>query len=262
MEAWGYAASLLMGMTLGILGGGGAILMVPILVYLFGMAPTAATGASLFIVGLTAAVGAAAYLRSGDVAFRSGLTFAVPSVAGVLLARSVLVPSLPEVLIRAGTFTLTKEVFTMAAFGLLMIMASWSMIRSSRAAGAGARGSPLRMAGLGFMVGTVAGFVGAGGGFLIVPALVVFGGFGVRVAAGTSLTIIAIQSLTGFLADMAARGAPDWRLLLSVASVAAVGIAIGSALSKKFKESVLKKAFGWFVLLMGAGILVEQARHL
>lgn len=265
MEIAGYFASTLMGLVLGMMGGGGSIMTVPILVYLFGVPPTTATGYSLFVVGVTALIGSLVYMKKGDIDYRSGISFALPSVTGVYLSRSVIVPSIPSVAMEIGSFSLKKDLLIMSAFAVLMIMASYSMlkVRTDRAmldiAG------PARFALVavqGFIIGIVAGFVGAGGGFLILPSLVVVLGLKMRMAVGTSLLIIAFQSLLGFTGDLARGVAIDWSFLLSVAGIAAGGIVAGSSIAHRIQERKLKNVFGWFVLLMGSAILWEQIRHL
>lgn len=261
METLGYIASFVMGITLGLMGGGGAILTVPIMVYLFHMTPTLATGHSLFVVGATALVGGAMYIRKGDVDFKTGLAFAVPSILGVNISRGLILPAIPERIVTIGAFVLTKEALVMTSFAVLMIAASYSMIKKKRAR------EPLKthpamkyslFAAEGLIVGLIAGFVGAGGGFLIVPALVLLAGLSMRVAVGTSLMIIALQSLSGFAGDVSRGTAIDWPLLGTVGLIAVAGIALGSSISHKIKERKLKTAFGWFVLIMGTVILIEQ----
>ncbi len=260
----GLTASVLMGVVLGLMGGGGSILTVPIMVYLFGVPPATATGYSLFVVGITALIGSLAYIRKGDVDFKTGFAFAVPSFVGVYFSRALLVPNVPQTLLSLNSWSLTKDVFIMSTFALLMLAASYSMIkgRKSRARALPSAGKRFQLiATQGLIVGILAGFVGAGGGFLIIPALVAVAGLEMRVAVGTSLMIIAFQSLLGFTGDLRHGAVIDCGFLLSVAAVAAVGIAIGSTLSRQIKEQGLKTAFGWFVLFMGTIILFEQLRH-
>lgn len=265
MELLGFTASFLMGITLGVMGGGGSILTVPIMVYLFSMTPTLAAGYSLFVVGFTALIGSLFYIRRGDVDFKTGTTFALPSVIGVNFSRGFILPRMPQELFKIGDFVLTKEVFVMAAFAVLMIAASVSMIKK-RAERMPMNAHPalqLLIVGIqGLVVGAIAGFVGAGGGFLIIPALVLLAGLHMRVAIGTSLMIIAVQSLLGFAGDVARGIEVNWTLLQLVSISACAGIIAGSAIAHKIKEQKLKVAFGWFVLILGSGIFIEQLRHL
>lgn len=267
MELIGYFASILMGLSLGMIGGGGSILTVPILVYLFGLKPTVATGYSLFIVGLTALIGSLSYIRKGDIDLRTGFVFAAPSFVGVFLARAYVVPGLPQEIFSSGVFVLSKDLLIMITFAILMVLASYSMIKKpsvkpkSRAElSPSARYAVIAAEGL--IVGAITGFVGAGGGFLIIPALVILAGLNMKVAVGTSLMIIAIKSLFGFLGDLSSHSEIDWRLLFSIAGIAVIGILMGSALSRKVPDAKLKAAFGWFVLVMGSIILIEQVSRI
>lgn len=266
MELIGWLSSLVMGLVLGLMGGGGSIMTVPILVYLFRIPPVTATGYSLFIVGLTALIGGLMYVRKGDYNLKVGLIFALPSMIGVSLSRQLLVPSLPDVVFQTGEVSLSKNTLIMAVFAVLMVTASVSMIRKKKPQSASAitPATPptLLIATQGLMVGIIAGFVGAGGGFLIIPALVLLARLPMRIAVGTSLIIIAFQSLSGFAGDAFQNPDVDWLFLLKVAALAVIGIASGSLFSHKIQEQKLKTAFGWFVLLMGTTIFLEQLRHL
>jgi len=265
MESLGFIASFLMGIILGLMGGGGSILTVPIMVYLFGYSPTVATGNSLFVVGLTALIGSAMYIRKGDVDFKTGLSFAVPSVIGVNVSRGFIIPKIPEIIVSFNSFALTKEILIMATFAVLMIAASYSMIKKKSERKPMEAHPLMRLALIAFeglVVGLIAGFVGAGGGFLIIPALVLLAGLSMRVAIGTSLMIIALQSLLGFAGDISRGASVDWPKLGIIATIAVFGIIVGSAVAHKIKEQQLKTAFGWFVLIMGFTILIEQFHHL
>ena len=265
MAVFGYVASLLMGVTLGLLGGGGSILTVPIMVYLFGFPPTVATGNSLFVVGITALIGSMMYIRRGDIDIKTGISFALPSVIGVNVSRGLIIPKIPATILSFHGMALSKEVLIMATFAGLMVTAAYSMIKKKQAqqpTSVTPLQRILRIVLQGLFVGLIAGFVGAGGGFLIIPALVLLAGLPMRVAVGTSLMIIALQSLLGFAGDVARGSTFEWPLLLAVATIAIAGIIVGSALSHKVKEQKLKTAFGWFVLIVGVTILIEQFRHL
>lgn len=265
METLGFIASFVMGIILGLMGGGGSILTVPIMVYLFGFSPTVATGNSLFVVGMTALIGSVLYIRKGDVDFKTGLSFAVPSVIGVNVSRGLIIPNIPRIIVSFNGFALTKEILIMVTFAALMVAASYSMIKK-KSERKPMKAHPLMRVALiafeGLVVGLIAGFVGAGGGFLIIPALVLLAGLSMRVAIGTSLMIIALQSLLGFAGDIARGASVDWPQLGTIATIAVLGIIAGSTVAHKIKEQQLKTAFGWFVLIMGFTILVEQFRHL
>lgn len=265
MELVGYVASLLMGIILGLMGGGGSIMTVPILVYLFQLSPTLATSYSLFIVGMTTFVGSLVYIRRGEINYSVGLLFAIPSIIGVSLSRALILPSLPETLISYHEFTLTKEVLIMIVFASLMILASYSMLKPKTNKEKLKFNSKF-LSGLtalqGLIVGIIAGFVGAGGGFLIIPALVLLRGLSMRIAVGTSLMIITLQSLLGFAGDLSRGSSVDWVFLITIAGIAILGIILGAFFSHRVKEQKLKKAFGFFILIMGSAILLEQFRHL
>lgn len=266
MEVVGYLASFAMGLILGIMGGGGSILTVPILVYLFGISPILATHYSLFVVGITALAGSILYIRKRDIDWKISFMFAIPSMIGVSLSRRWLIPKIPSTIFSFNIFTLTKENLIMFAFAILMITASYSMIRKKYGGKKSIRTHPVWRSTLvgfqGIIVGLVAGFVGAGGGFLIIPTLVLLAGLSMRVAIGTSLMIIAFQSLAGFASEFSRETIVNWPLLGKIAFIALVGITLGSTVAHKIKEQNLKIAFGWFVLTMGAIIFIEQFHRL
>jgi len=266
LEALGYPASLAMGLALGLTGGGGSILTVPILVYLFGIGAMQATTYSLGLVGLVALWGAWGAYRNGDLHLRRALSFGIPGVLGVLTARRVFLPLLPQSLSVLG-LTITQNSLLLIAFSLLMLLASVSMIRSSREVNTldtidqGERvvsSLALFLSGLG--TGLLAGFVGAGGGFLIVPALVNLGKLDMRQAIGTSLFVIALQSLLGVLGDFSALSQTNLALFASIAALAIIGMTIGTRFRKHISQAKLKFGFGVFVLLMGSLILFHEFR--
>ena len=257
----GFAASILIGLSLGLVGGGGSILTVPVLVYLLGVEPVLATAYSLFIVGLTSAVGVFPKYKEGLVDVRTALIFGAPSIAAVFLTRRWLVPAIPTNIGHVGDWVLTKNVLLMSLFAVLMVAASVSMIRDTKKDNGETDSSlsfnyPLIVL-EGAVVGILTGLVGAGGGFLIIPALVVLTKLPMKKAVGTSLLIIAAKSLIGFTGDLSAQ-TMDWPLLLAVTLMAVLGIFLGNTLSKKIDGGKLKKGFGWFVLVMGLYILLKE----
>lgn len=266
MELLGYFASVFMGLSLGMIGGGGSILTVPILVYLFGINPVLATAYSLFIVGSTAFVGGLSYLKRGEVDLKTGFTFAIPSFIGVYVTRAFVVPSLPDPVFAVGGTGVSKPLLIMAVFAVMMVAASISMIRSKKSTGGKTQFSGATKVALigteGLVVGAVTGFVGAGGGFLIIPALVLLVGLPMKIAVGTSLFIIAAKSLIGFVGDLQQEVQMDWGLLLTVSAIAIGGLFMGVLLAKKTPEATLKKGFGYFVLAMGIFILIDQVQKL
>lgn len=263
MEIYGYIASILMGLSLGMIGGGGSILTVPILVYLFSINPLLATAYSLFIVGLTALVGGGFYLKKGEVDLKTGFIFAVPSFIGVYLTRAYVMPQLPDPVFSIADQVISKPLLIMFVFAVLMVVASISMIKTKKVSAPpssnfSAMNRFLLISIEGLVVGGVTGFVGAGGGFLIIPALVILVGMPMKIAVGTSLFIIAAKSLLGFIGDVQHQAFIDWTLLFTVSGIAILGLFIGMSLSKKVSEKTLKKGFGYFVLVMGTFILLDQ----
>jgi hypothetical protein len=260
----GYIGAVLTGFSLGLIGGGGSILIVPVLVYLFGVPPALATAYSLFIVGLASVVGAVKYSRAGLVDYKTAAIFAAPAFIGVFLARRFLVPAIPEQIAQFGSFALTRGALIMLVFAVVMLFASVSMIRRRSGDDNGDDNARpvsynFKMIGIeGLVVGGITGFVGAGGGFLIIPALVLFARLPMKLAIGTSLVIIAAKSLLGFLGDLGGSQAIDWAFLLQVSGVAMAGIFLGTYVSRFIPGKKLQPAFGWFVLVMGVYIIVKQ----
>ena len=256
---FGFAATILAGATMGLIGGGGSILTVPILVYLLEIPPVLATGYSLFVVGLSALVGSVNYFKLGLVNLKAGTIFAVPAFVGVFLARKFLVPALPVEIFNLGNLVVGRDLIVMGVFATVMILASVSMIRGgseSEQEGELQFNYPL-IALEGLIVGAVTGFVGAGGGFLIIPALVVFAKLPMKQAVGTSLMIIAVKSLFGFLGDLGNQSI-DWGFLALFCLLSIIGIYLGTYLSRFVSSAKLKPGFGWFVLIMGLFILAKE----
>ena len=261
MEIAGYLASLAIGISLGLIGGGGSILTVPVLVYLFGIEPVLATAYSLFIVGFSSLVGAFPKYKQGLVNIKTALIFGIPSILAVFATRKYIVPLIPDEIFSIGNFVITKNILMMVLFAILMVFASVSMIREKDSNGNAANGEqkfnyPLIIL-EGSVVGLLTGLVGAGGGFLIIPALVLLSKLPMKQAVGTSLLIIAAKSLIGFTGDLSHYNM-DWTLLLIVTSLAAAGIFVGDLLHKKIHGEKLKKGFGWFVLVMGIYIIIKE----
>lgn len=261
MEIIGYVGALFMGLSLGLIGGGGSILTVPILVYLFAVDAVLATSYSLFIVGLTSLVGSASHISQGNIHWRTAFIFGLPSIIGVYLTRLYIVPIIPKEIIQVGDFVLTKPLFLLMLFAVIMLLASVSMIKKPNPHSP--KPQPLNynypfILVEGLVVGGITGLVGAGGGFLIIPALVVFAKLSMKQAIGTSLIIIGFKSLIGFTGDLGGTEVIDWQFLFSFSSIAIIGIIVGSLLAKKISNEILKPAFGWFVLIMGIYIIVKE----
>lgn len=259
MEVLGYIAAAVIGVSLGLVGAGGSILTVPVLVYLFKVDAVVAISYSLFIVGTTSLAGAIRNYTSRQVNTRIAMLFGTSSILTVFLIRKFIVPAIPGHLFTAGGVAVTKQAATLVLFALLMLAASYSMIKGKNyeTGSPGKRGSIFRLTLLGFAIGAITGFLGAGGGFLLIPALVVFLRLPMKEAIGTSLLIIAMNSLVGFAGDL---GHVDiaWRFLLTVTGISIVGIFAGTMIGKVVQGEHLKKGFGWFVLLMGIYILIRE----
>lgn len=260
MEFLGYVAAILMGLSLGLIGGGGSILTVPIIVYIFGVDPVTSTAYSLFIVGLTSLIGSLSHLKHGNIHLKTAFIFGVPSILSVYSVRKFVVPIIPDSLFSIGEFAMTKSLFVMVLFALLMLMASVSMIRDKEKedVGGGINYNYKLIFLEGILVGGVTGLVGAGGGFLIIPALVLLAGLPMKQAVGTSLLIIAMKSLIGFTGDLGSSLHIDYQFMLLFSTFAIAGILGGSYLSKFISGKKLKPAFGWFVLVMGLFILGKE----
>ncbi len=260
VQIFGYSASILIGVSLGLIGGGGSILTLPVLVYLLGFSPVLSTAYSLFIVGTTSFVGSINYMRKGLVNYQAALVFAIPSFISVFLTRKYLVPAIPDSLFTLAGFEVTKNIGIMLFFALVMLAASYSMIMSKKKEDEESEKLKFNypLIGLeGAIVGILTGIVGAGGGFLIIPALVLLARLPMKMAVGTSLLIIAAKSLIGFMGDISNTNV-NWTFLFQFTSLSVIGIFIGSYLSKFIEGEKLKKSFGWFVLVMGIYIITKE----
>ena len=261
IEILGYVGALFIGGVLGLIGGGGSILTVPVLVYLLAINPITATAYSLFVVGSASMVGTIKNLQKGLVEFKTALAFSIPAFLAVFSTRKFLVPAIPEEFFSISGFTLTRDIAIMLFFAILMLVASYSMIKDREKLLAKKEEDAKPRYGalipLGLATGIITGLVGAGGGFIIIPILVLLAKLPMKKAVATSLFIIAINSLIGFLGDIG-NIKIDWIFLLIFTAVAIIGIFIGIYFSKFIDGKKLKKVFGWFVLLMGIYIIYKE----
>lgn len=245
----GWLATLFMGFVLGLLGGGGGILTVPILVGFFGLSATAATGSSLFVVGLTGTIGAAQGILKKQSEIGPAIMLAIPSMIGALLSRRFLVPAIPDHILG-----LTKDQVLLGAFAILMVIVGVRMLMKKKE-GVEPKHNPALVVAYGLMIGVLSGTLGAGGGFLILPVLTLLLGVEMEKAIPTSLLVICIQSLGGFLGEI---GKPiNWSLLLSVAGVALVGMVLGLLLRERAPRKTLQLAFAYMVFAVAIWMFVK-----
>lgn len=258
MEWIGYVASILIGISLGLIGSGGSILTVPVLVYLFHVDPLLATTYSLCVVGFSSIAGVISRLKQRLVDIKTILVFGIPSVLGVFISRKLILPGIPS-LLHFGNNNLTKSSFIMLFFASLMLVSALSMIlgknKKEEEGILPVYGLTLMLVGL--AEGMLTGIVGAGGGFLIIPALVLLGKLPMKKAIASSIFIISIKSMVGFLGDLS-HTVIDWKFLSIIILLATTGIITGNFLNKKMDGAKLKKGFGWFVLAMSLVIFMEQ----
>jgi uncharacterized protein len=246
MIALTVALAVLVGVALGLLGGGGSILTVPLLAYVAGMDAKQAIATSLLVVGVTSAIGAVSHARAGRVQWRTGLIFGGAGMAGAYCG-GLLAQFIPGTVLLIG-------------FAVMMVATAVAMLRGRKAVGASDGGHHLRVAKIiaeGLVVGLVTGLVGAGGGFLVVPALALLGGLPMPVAVGTSLVVIAMKSFAG-LGGYLSSVQIDWPVALAVTAAAVVGALAGTRLTAMVDPDALRRAFGWFVLAMSSVILAQE----
>jgi uncharacterized membrane protein YfcA len=260
-EIVGYLLAVVVGISLGLIGSGGSILTVPILVYIMNVEPTNATAYSLFIVGATALVGGIKNAMEKNVDFKTALIFGFPAIAATYMTRAYFLPFIPNPVFEVGTFIVTKAIFLMMLFAIVMILASYSMIKPGKKEaenlGPIQYNIPLIFV-EGTLVGMLTGLVGAGGGFLIIPALVILARIPMKLAVGTSLLIIAAKSLMGFYGDVKTNPNLDYHLILYFTGASILGMFLGIYLTKKIDGTKLKTGFGWFVLIMGIYIIIKE----
>ena len=260
IQILGYVGALIVGLVLGLIGGGGSILTVPLLVYLLGYNPVVATAYSLFVVGTSSMVGTYQKHKKGLVDFKIGIVFSFPSFVAVYLSRRYLVPAIPETLFSIGDFELSKGMGIMIFFAIIMFLASISMIRKGKDENLIAKSqSYYKTFVQGLIIGTITGIVGAGGGFLYVPALVLWANIPMKKAVGTSLIIIMINSLIGFMGDVQTLDI-EWGFLLIFSLISILGIILGVFLSKFISGPKLKKSFGFFILIMAIYIIYKELK--
>jgi len=260
VEFIGYLGALFIGIVLGLIGGGGSILTVPVFVYLMNINPITATAYSLFVVGISSLIGSFSNVKKGLIDIRTALVFSVPAFIAVYITRRYLVPLIPDQIFDLNNFTFTKEIGIMIFFAIVMVLASISMIKnnkSDRDVETKIKYNYPFILIEGLVIGILTGIVGAGGGFLIIPALVLLAKLPMKKAVATSLLIIAIKSLIGFTGDLQNLEI-DWLFLIGFTSISSLGIVLGMYISNFIEGKKLEKFFGWFVLIMSIYILFKE----
>jgi len=259
LNIYGLIGALVIGVVLGLTGGGGSILTVPILVYLLSINPVTATAYSLFVVGATSLFGTIRNAQKGMIEYRIAIVFAIPAFIAVYLTRKLIIPATPDTIFTLNEFVFTKDLFIMIFFAIIMLLAAISMIKERKevALKEEVNFNYTLIIIEGFVVGLLTGLVGAGGGFLIIPVLVLFANLPMKKAVATSLMIIAAKSLIGFLGDIG-NIQIDWEFLLIFTTLSIIGIIIGIYLNNFIDGKKLKKGFGWFVLSIAIYIIIKE----
>ena len=262
IELLGYLSFLFVGVSLGLLGGGGAIIIIPILVYLLKKDTITATSYSLFIVSTSAFIGFYRNIKKQLIDFRTGIIFGIPDLIATYLIRRFIVPSFPETLFTIGTISVSRDMGIMIFFAIVIFIASFTMIISHKPVSKdNLNNNPLNyymILGNGIFIGVITGFIGIGGGFLIVPALVLLANLSIKKAVGTSLMIIATKSAIGFIGSLQAGLIIEWKFLFIYTILAIVGVFIGQWLTNHIPSQKLKRLFGFFALIMATFIIVKE----
>lgn len=259
MEVIGIIGILIMGIVIGLMGSGGSIITLPLLVYALGMPPLLATTYSLIIVGITSSFGAISYIVKKEYDLKIALLFAIPSLVLVFLTRSYLIPIIPDTINWGTHIDISKNNLIMLLFGIFMVAAFYSMISSklqtSKQVDSNKHLGFIPMEG--GLVGFVTGITGAGGGFLIIPSLVVVNKTPMKTAVGTSLIIISINSIFGFISDINSLYI-DWLQIIGYSAFSIIGVVIGSRFNHLIAPQKLKTLFSWFILFMGIAIIYKE----
>jgi uncharacterized protein len=260
MHILGYLAALFTGFVLGLLGGGGALLSIPVLVYLFKIEPTVATGYSLFLIGFSALSGVVQNIRKKHVDYNAALYYGIPSVITVFVVRRFVMPNLPSVIFTAGAYQLDKNHLILAVLCIVMFLAAYKMINANPPAGENVKHKTnhLNLAVYAIIIGAFLGLVGAGGGFLMVPALIYFANLTPKKAIGTSLLLVSVNSFIGFIGDLRSHNSFDWKFLLAFTAVATCGVLLGHQAAGKFDNEKLRKYFGWFIFIVAMIMIAKE----
>jgi len=245
-------------MVLALTGGGGSLLSVPILVYLFSLDVVTASSYSLFIVGTTSLIGAWLKQKDQRIDIRSGIIFTACSVIAIFSTRKWIVPSIPDEILVYDDVTLTKRALILGVFALLAIVSSLAVLLKRHYNSAQQEQPKLKLlVPVGFSTGILVGFVGAGGGFLILPSLSFFARLPFKIALGTTLLVIGMNSLLGFIGDVL-NYEINWSFLLLITTLAITGMVIGNSYTNRIPIQRLRTSFGWLVLTIALAILVTE----
>lgn len=263
LELFGYFFAIIIGVVLGLIGSGGSILAVPIFTYLFMIDEKLATGYSLFVVGCSALAGGFKQYQKGNVNFRIAVIFGLPAILSVTAVRLFIMPIIPQELFVIGDIVISRRMGILGGFAAVMLLSALSMLQrpkkniEKRNLKVVVLNYPLILI-VGILIGSITGLVGAGGGFLIIPALIIFANIDIRTAIGTSLTIVTLKSLIGFLLGDALVINIDWGFLLPFTCLAIFGIFIGNYLASYFDNLKLRKIFGYFIVAMAGFIIYME----
>ncbi len=260
IEILGYLGALMVGMVLGLMGSGGSLIAIPIFTYIFHINPITTTAYSLFVVGTSASIGALRNWNKGLVDFRIAIVFAIPAFIAVYVVRKYVLPIIPMEILTINGFILTKNMVIMVFLAISMLLCSLSMIRGRKSYKDANRSNnynyPLLVL-YGIIIGLFTGIAGIGGGFLIIPVLVLLIKLPMRKAIATSLLIIAVKSIIGFSGDLN-NLVINWSFLVGFTVIATIGIFLGIYLSSFIKGEMLKKHFGWLLMIIAVGIIYKE----
>lgn len=254
----GYISAIIIGIILSLIGSGGSILTIPVLVYIFNIEPFLATTYSLIIIGITAFFSAIKNIKNGNIDFKIGIIFTLPSLFSVYLTRRFILPSLPQKIKITENFYYKTDELILIFLSIIMILSAVSMILKNNNRMIKKEINYFIITIEGLIIGLITGLIGVGGGFLIIPILVLFGGLSIKKAIGTSLIIILLKSLTGIIGDLQLSLNIDWSFLLSFSCFSLLGVLIGLNISKFISGEKLEKIFGYFVLFIAAFIFLKE----
>ena len=260
IEFFGFVGAFFIGLIMGVLGGGGSIMAVPILAYIFHFDERIATAYSLCIVGSTGLIGGIKQAIQKMVDWKVVIQFGIPAVIGITLVRAFLIPTLPSDIFTVNDFTVTRRMAMFGLFAFLMVFAAISMLKGRKEESSNNVTSKSNITLLiqGLLIGSLTGMVGAGGGFLIVPALIMVAKLDMKKASATSLVIIAINSLVGFLIGDALHIKIDWNFLSVFIGISMLGIIVGTYINKYLPIKFLKKTFAYFIIVMAIFMFIEE----